>query len=238
MFHLLTFTPKPRRLWKLAVKSSKTIQIPFLWLKSTTYTFFPQQTSSSYMIYILYWSRLWFLLKCLSVSHKHISIKSCFEAYTFQKIQWRHWKQLWPLCFSAGWLHLLEGAVHLYWPVIRLMVSTLRSETGKLIVDLYEQKPRSKCEGNILTWDNSINQKWKDSFISTTVGFLAALCRNNYDVFCTSSQYITICVRFTKGDESKRKECAKRQLQSRWAGRLNLTEMMQLYERRQEIYVP
>lgn len=98
-----------------------------------------------------------------------------------------------------------------------------------------------KCEGNILTWGNSINQKWKDSFISTTVFFLAALCRNNYDVFCTSSQYITICMRFTKGDESKRKECAKRQLQSRWAGRdiliwLNLTKMMQLYEWRQEIF--
>lgn len=184
-------------------------------------------TTDTFIIYIpgsVCCSRLWFLLKCLSVvSHhplyvKHISIKySVWTLYAFQKIQWHHQKQLWPLCFSAGWLHCpfiltcdqsygffimawdREADCQSVWnkTAFRSVKKTYWHGTIKLI----------KSEGTV-------------GFISTSVIVLAALCRNNYDVFCMPSQYITICMRFTS-TESKRKESAKKleAFQSRWASR-------------------
>lgn len=178
----------------------------------------------------------------LCVTQTHFHQIMFWSLYAFQKFQWHYWKQLWPLVFFCRLIAFVRRCCS--------FILTCDQAYGFYITVWDREAWLSicpnrnlvqKCEGNILTWDNSINQKWKDSFISTKVFFLAALCRNNYDVFCTSSQYITVCMRFTKGDESKRKECAKRQLQSRWAGRdiliwLNLTKIMQLYEWRQEIF--
>ncbi len=123
--------------------------------------------------------------------------------------------QLWPLCFSAGWLHCTFTLTcdQSYGFFIMAWEADCQSVWNKTAF-------RCVKETYWLGTIQLIKSEGTVGFISSRVIIFAALCRNNYDVFCMPSEYITICMRFTSA-ESKRKESAKKleAFQSRWASR-------------------
>ncbi len=143
----------------MVVKTSKTIQIPFLWLKYATY---------------LYHIHSWFGLLLTSLVSAKVPVCGVTPP-TLCQTHLHQIQRLNPICIpedpmtspkttltSVFFCRLIALSIHTDLRSVLWFLHYGMRQRGWLSISI-EQNRVQKCEENILTWDNSINQKWRDS---------------------------------------------------------------------------